>query len=379
MTRSLRALVLAVAVTFAAPAGAQAAVLTSGVLTNSSGDPSPGQVRIYAFGLPGGPEKVHTLPLLGTATAGSDGAFTVSAADDAQLSELALARGGWLDLAAVGSTPGSQTRWGFTVFVDHPSGKTRVSSADAAIAAGDLGTIASATTQVPQIRLQANRPVPFALASQIGRCGTKMETRKPVSMQKLAIVGELNNAYNDGTRGKFTYARESSAQTAFGIASNYEGSTFTISGENLVTDKGTVGFPRALKRYSRKLRSKFEFTRYEIKASECAVWETEIRATTWLGGTDSSIKQDGLDKCDPTKLGYYEGGSEFFRNRNKATRYTRAVEAFGVNLTSTSGFSKNVTLDYAFGGPTTKRHYICGPDGQQSAMQAGRVMSGTRK
>jgi hypothetical protein len=379
MTRSLRALVLAAAVTFAAPAAAHAADLTGGVLTNASGDPSPGQVRVYAFELPRGGEKEHSMPLLGTATAGSDGKFTVTAADDAQLSELALARGGWLDLTALGDTPGSQARWGFTVFVDHPSGVTRVSSADSAIAAGGQATIAKATTQTPQIRLQATRAVPFALTSQLNHCGWKMESRKPVSVQKLAIVGELNNAYNDGTRGKFTYAREHTAQTSFGIASNYEGVNATISGESLITNKGVLTFPRALKRYSRVLRTKFEFTTYEIKASECAVWEKEVRATAWLGGTDSTTKQNGLDKCDPTKVARYEGGSTFFRERNKATRYTHAVEIKGLNLTSTSGFSNNVTLDYAFGGPPSKLHYICGPNGQQDAMEAGRVMSGTRK
>jgi hypothetical protein len=379
MTPSLRAFALAVAVTFAAPAGAHAAVLTTGVLTNASGAPSSGEVRVYAFGLPRGGEKEHSMPLLGTATAGSDGAFTVIAADDAQLSALALARGGWLDLAAVGDTPGSRAQWGFTVFVDRPARSARVSSADSVLDSGGVARAATATTRVPQIRLQAKRPVPFALVSQFGDCDTKMVTRKPVSVRKLALVGELNNAYNDGTRAKFSYARQNSAETSFGIAQTYEGGTVTISGENTITNKGTIGFPRALKRYSRKLRSKFEFTKYEVKASECAVWETEIRATSWIGGTDSTIKQDGLDKCDPAKLGSFEGGASFTRDRNKATRYTRAVEAFGVNLTSTSGFSKNITLDYAFGGPPAKHHYICGADGQQSPMEAGRVLSGTRK
>ena len=122
-----------------------------------------------------------------------------------------------------------------------------------------------------------------------------------------------------------------------------------IAGQKTITDKGTIGFPRALKRYSRKLRTEFEFTKCQVRASSCAVWEAEIRATSWIGGTDSTLRQDGLDKCDPTKLHAYEGGATFSRDTNKATRYTRAVEAFGVNLTSRSGFSKNVTLDYGFG------------------------------
>jgi hypothetical protein len=45
-------------------------------------------------------------------------------------------------------------------------------------------------------------------------------------------------------------------------------------------------------------------------------------------------------------------------------------------LTTQSGFNKHVQLDYAFEGRPGKTHYICGPDGTQSAMEAGRVFSG---
>lgn len=51
---------------------------------------------------------------------------------------------------------------------------------------------------------RADRPVPFAQAAQAGGCDTKLRTRKPKSVRKLAVVGEINNAYNDGTIGTFT-------------------------------------------------------------------------------------------------------------------------------------------------------------------------------
>jgi len=142
---------------------------------------------------------------------------------------------------------------------------------------------AASGTSSPRIKLRADRPVPFAQASQAGRCDTKLRTRKPQSVRKLAVVGEINNAYNDGTWGQFSYARERSAETSFGIAANYEGTTWTISGENLITTKGSAKFPRASKRMSRKLRTLFELTRYQVQRSSCAVWETEIRATSWQG------------------------------------------------------------------------------------------------
>ena len=124
-----------------------------------------------------------------------------------------------------------------------------------------------------------------------------------------------------------------------------------FSGETVRTDGGTAGFPPATKRYSRKLRSAFEFTSYDVKRSPCAVWESEIRVTSWVGGTNSTLKQNGLDKCDTKQLrGFEGGGAEYKRDRNRAVRYDRAVEAFGINVSSQSGFSTNVTLDYTFGG-----------------------------
>jgi hypothetical protein len=110
------------------------------------------------------------------------------------------------------------------------------------------------------------------------------------------------------------------------------------------------------------------------------VWETEIRATSWLGGTDSKLKQNGLNKCDPAQLGKgFEGESEYKRESGEAVRFTRAVEAFGVNLTSRSGFSRAITLDYTFGGARSKEHYLCGPNGKQSPYESGRVFSGSRR
>jgi hypothetical protein len=66
----------------------------------------------------------------------------------------------------------------------------------------------------------------------------------------------------------------------------------------------------------------------------------------------------------------------FLRKRNRAVRWTRGAAAFGVYLTTRSGFSENVTLEYRFGGRPRKRHYLCGPDGTSSPYEAGRVFSG---
>jgi hypothetical protein len=193
-----------------------------------------------------------------------------------------------------------------------------------------------------------------------------------------AIVGQLNNAYNDGTSARFDYGRERTADTDFGIAeSNDGGVSWSIGGTNHIGDSGTVEYPTIRRRYSRKLRSEFQFTREAARNDTCAKWSIEIRATSWIGGGDDRIKSRGLDRCMPSALGLgFPSGYGFLRNRNSAVRYTRGVSVFGVSLTTQSGFSESVELHYRFRGPRGKRHWLCGPDGRQSPFESGSVLSG---
>jgi hypothetical protein len=125
-------------------------------------------------------------------------------------------------------------------------------------------------------------------------------------------------------------------------------------------------------------RTLFEFSHQAARNNTCAVWDHYIRATSWIGGTNSQLRQPGaLDRCEPRYLnGGFEGTTGFHRTRNEAVRWTRGASAFGVYLTTRSGFSENVTLEYTFGGSVRKRHYLCGPDGRSSPYEAGRVYSG---
>ena len=195
------------------------------------------------------------------------------------------------------------------------------------------------------------------------------------------MVGELNNAYDDGTRGRFTYGHRRSADTDFGIGMSFDGGdTWFIGGENHIGDDGSARFPPATRRYARKLRTLFEFSHQAARNNTCAVWDHYVRAESWLGGTNSRLRQPGaLDRCDPRYVDGYEGTAQFHRMRNKAVRWTRGVSVFGVHLTTQSGFSEYVRLDYTFGGPVRKQHYLCGPDGRSSPYEAGRVFSGARR
>lgn len=354
----------------AVPASA-ATTLTTGTLTDQAGNPTAGTVRVYAWPHS---DQGMSLPLLGTAQAAPDGTFAVMASDEAKLAELARQRDGWLDFTAVADTPGHQGEWTFTGFVDAQAGQVRVATPSAVHDGARISSVAA-----PVIRIRAKRqPRMMAAAAQRGRCQDKREVSKPTTERDLALVGELNNAYNDGTWAQFTYARQGSAETHFGVAKIDALGGIEIGGQNAISDTGKVSFPAVRRRYARKQRSGFEFRHQKARNNTCAVWEQVIRTTSWLGGDDDRQRQKGaLDRCDPSAFpaGFRSGGT-FYRDRNAAVRWTRAVAAFGVNLTAQSGFSKNVTLEYRWGGPPGKQHYLCGPDGRQSPMDAGRVFSG---
>ncbi len=356
-----------------------ATVLATGTLTDAKGSVTPGTVQVFAS-LPAG----GVMPLLGTGKAGPDGEFTVTATDSAQLLRLADANG-WLDYRAVAYTGGRVGQWLYTGHVSSQGGEVRSASPEEVVAHSARGSAAGAAASPPQITLKADRPVP-ARASQVAgdpnvKCKTETEEKPVESRRSLAIVGELNNAYNDGTVGKFTYGRGSTSSSYFGVAiSNNSGESFSIGGEKYLSESGSTTFPPAKKRYARKLRSLFEFTKREARLNTCAKFDIEIRPTAWIGGHNDRLRQRGaLDQCDPKQLqDGFRGTGDFHRERNDATRWNRGAQAFGADITVRSGFDRHVQLDYKFGGPSKKQHWLCGPDGKQSPFSSGRVYSGAR-
>jgi len=300
----------------------------------------------------------------------------VVADDPRQLLGLARQRKGWLDFMADAETLSGRGEWTFSGFVTGTGSGVRVAS-DEALGAARIAS----TGSEPRIAIRADRARTLAAVARTRapRCRDEHQVTAPKVTRALAVVGELNNAYNDGTRGTFSYGREQDADTNFGVAISADnGTTWTIGGENHIGDSGRATFPPAKRRYARKLRSLFEFTHQAARNNTCAAWDHYIRATSWIGGTNSDLRQPGaLDRCDPRYFpNGFEGGSKFNRAQEEAVRWSRGVVAFGVALTAQSGFSKNVALHYVFGGPLHKYHYLCGPDGRSSPYEAGRVFSG---
>jgi hypothetical protein len=375
-TRGSVALGLAAGAALACSSVAHAAtVVTTGTLTGPTGAPAQGNVRVYAW-----PDssKAMDLPLVGTARSAPDGSFTVLAKDERRLMELASRSGGWLDFTAVAAVPGREGDWTFTGFVADQGGQVRVVPAD--VASGDR-TLAqtSALPRAPEIDLRAGRVRPL-VATAARDCENKRQVTEPQYARGWTVVGELNNAYNDGTWARFRYGRASGADTKFGIAANYGGSTWTIGGEDTFTDEGSATFPTVRRRYSRRMRSLFEFKKQSARNNTCAVWDTYIKPVSWHGGDNDDVRVvNGLDRCDRRFAATWSSGAKFMRNRSAAVRYVYGVEVFGVGLTTQSGFSENVKIEYGFKGGPNKKHYLCGPDGRESPFTAGRILSGGLK
>lgn len=366
---------LATAATLATAGGASAATtVTTGILKNEFGVPTSGTVHVYAPLPQGG-----VSPRLGTAQATPDGRFTVTADDPAQLVALAKRRNGWLDWLAVADTGGREGMWSSTSFIATTGGSVRSVRPDAVAPPGAGKARVASVAPAPRIAITAKRPQPARIA-QSGECKNKHEEQRPQSVRKLAVVGELNNAYNDGTRARFVYGQGGESATWFGFAvSQDSGHSFFISGENYAAYEGRTGFPTVGRRYARKMRSGFEFTRYAARNNTCAVWDVYIRVTDWVANQDTRRKQRGtLNRCLPEafgRRGYGPGGS-FSTSRTTAVRWERGATAFGAGITTRSGFDERVRIGYQFGGKRDKQHYLCGPDGRQSPARAGRIFSG---
>jgi hypothetical protein len=368
------AIAAGVLVGLVAPAGASAgALLTTGTLTDRYGFPASGTVQVWAWPHTKGPAK---LPLLGKARTVFGGEFAVTARDDRRLVRLSRQRDGWLDFTATAETAtGRRSEWTFTGFVARDArGDVRVLSPRSAL--GDAA--ASASGAAPRIRLRADRP-PLAAAAQQDCSRPQREVDGPHYRRAWAVVGELNNAYNDGTRSRFVYGEDHVTETQFGVVTpGDQPGSVVIEGENTISERGRLGFGTVRRRYSRRLYSKFEFERTRVRMTPCSAWDVYLRAKEWIGGGSERRQRGMLDRCIPGAVGGHPGGYDFYRASNNAVRWKHGVSVFGLSLTTRSGFSTHVTTSHAFGGPQSKQHYLCGQNGVDGPYTAGRIASGAR-
>lgn len=376
MTKSTAA-ALAIAVTLGVASPTLASMpLVTGQLTDDAGRPVSGPVTVHAWPR----ERGAAMPIVASAVANDEGEFTAHITDPNALQAVAADEDGWVDLLAVSGRAGQTGQWVFTSRIFNVRGTLRSVSIRDAIDRG--GARAASAGRPPRIRIAVPRgrslTSPIAgPASVTGRCNSReVERRRPQSISKWTVIGELNNAYDD-TTAVFNYGRRGHAETSIGVIVE-DATGLHLTGETHMSQGGSIRFPPVKRRYARKLRTKFEYTREQIRVTPCSAWETYIRATAWLGGTDDSVRQSGtLNKCDSKHVGGADQRAKADKYTGHAVRWNRGVEAFGINISAKSGFSENVGMEYRF-GTARRKYYLCAPDGKKSFADAPRVFSGAR-
>lgn len=364
-------------------------VLIAGVVRDETGAPVAGPVSVSV--MPRDVEVGDTYPVVAQGLAGADGRFEARVTNATTLAQIADRQNGWVETVtasdnALSASPGIRS---IRVWKDQDQ-RLQVTPGDVARrAASDTAPVPAVTptldlTVAPPAATGPERAAP----SRACNVTPLWKVKSNDTTTGWAVVGELNNAYNDGTEAEFSYGRGGDRSTAFGIAvSVSRGSasgSFSITDEATVANSARVKFAPFQRRLARKMRTQFQFKR-TVEERECPSTGVKdvrktIRATGWWGGTDTAVKQpEALDKCDPRAVFGYGGGDEFMRDRTNAVRYTQGATAFGVSLTTQTSFSKNVTTEYRFGGRKGKKHYLCGQDGRTPATTAGRIFSGARR
>ncbi len=368
-----------------------APVLVAGVVRDEAGAPVAGPVSVSV--MPRDVEEGDTYPVVAQGIADADGRYEARVTDPITLQQIADRQNGWVETVtasdnAASASPGIRS---IRVWEDESDRLQVTPGLEARRALGENAPVPAVT---PTLDLTVAPPEAPAADGQRGaptRACSVTPLWKVISREKApawTVVGELNNAYNDGTVGTFSYGRGGERSTSIGVAVSVSmggaSGGFSITDESTIANSARVTFAPFNRRLARKMRTQFLYLRTteERKCRDTGVKDVRrtIRAIGWEGGTNTEVKQpEALDQCDRSVVGPYYGGDTFIRDRTNAARYTVGANAFGVALTTQTSFSKNVTTEYRFGGRRSKKHYICGQDGRSPATTSGRIFSGGRR
>jgi hypothetical protein len=357
MKRILGALLVAAALVVPASASATAQVgnvITRGVAVDAAGQPTAATVT--AFALPDDGPK--TLQQVAQTQAGSDGAFTLTAADPAALNGLAQAGGGSVDVliqvAAAGGTATTMTQW-----VTAPP----VDAAPLASAAAASPLTLAAVDPYPRKRTGAHAAQVKCLdGSVFGRPAKKvLSTRYP-----LAVIGELNNAYKDA-KARFIYTHDASTETQ--IAFSADGSHFGVGAGGTASKTVAAGhsteidLPR-IGPYSKQIRTKIEYQK--VRVTSCGIQGSYRRYVVRpVSGHSAGVyehaqkKKETLKRCSGRET-YPGGGTGWQTTNSQAQTWAKGLRVFGFTASTRSGWSSAVTTGFRFNGPQGKRYALCG-------------------
>jgi hypothetical protein len=338
-------------------ADSSGAVVATGTLTDAAGDPLQGTVSAY----PSIVARSGLLRSLGSAaTTDSSGHFTITA-NAAALRSAAAGNGGVANLTLMADA-GQMSGATFT--------PVNVNSSSA--------SVASTTAASPATVSITAYPDPVARSKGRAHCpppGTVRTRVVKVWHHKHILVGELNNAYRDGTHARWEYGRQ--ADTFAQSGAKVGGKGWKISGGVSIHNTSSAAVGKRLgHKGSLKLRSNFVVKKgtgvycdnYHHRHRS---WG--IAAHRWVGGL-SEKHNHGLHRCPPHDS--YPERSSFSRNSKNAVLWHRGFEAGPLTFGSRSGYSQWVKVHERFG--RLHHHFICGKHGH-SAVSSGRIFSGARK
>jgi hypothetical protein len=350
--RSAAMAALALALT-AAPAGA--APVVTGTLDGAAGNPAAGVVTVYAW--PTGRGK-REMQVVGREVVGPSGRFAVGVSDPVAASSAIAPRDDWADFLVIGETADAT---GSTVM----SAQMR----------GGATATATAVRTVEHVVLTADSPRPMVHASQ--SCPPPVSTRLG-GEKSDGVIGEINNAYRD-TSASFAYGER--ADTTASVAFKPSGSGgWSLDGSvHRGTERENEISVTRNGRYSRKITSEFIVGRYRI-VDPCRPSENgqRLKVDRWAGGFKDGRRQTGtLNVCRPGVKGTqdFDGFGYFRRDDGRATTWSAGIEAFGVSLTTRSGFSEWVRLRFDFPRRPVRTRYLCGGGGVD-VNHAQRIFSG---
>jgi hypothetical protein len=326
--------------------------------------PPPAQAEVGVFFSPGGADgTTQDDTLVGTATTGADGSFTVTSENSEVLQSAAADNGGYINLDVLANVNGDTY---FEPITRQYLGGTWVDE--------DGNAPADLIMQSDKVT-RNNEPTTgggtYGAQPYNGciRRDTKLE-----SHTGWTVIGELHNASD--VRSSFTYGRR--ADSTVSRAYSLDGSTWKLKGTvKIGNDKGESGggfldYTQSADNWGHLLESQFVYTKVKHELT-CAspfatiITDYSIEPTKWVGGSRVGADVSQFDhQCATTYSQWktpFASGSTFTRDRSKYTTFNSAASVsfggIGFNFNASSGMSQWVTQSWTFGSQIAQ-HWLCG-------------------
>jgi hypothetical protein len=201
---------------------------------------------------------------------------------------------------------------------------------------------------------------------------TVAETDRPT------VVGELHTGPD--ASAKFTYGTTADSDVGTGVFDAIRG--WSLAGETHVstTSSSSVSWTQE-SNSDVELLTTFHFVKALHRSfGACQASFTTVDASAWDGGaTTRPAPTDPTHRCstapydEAPRREAFGARTTFSRDSKRAVTYSSAVTAFGIKLWASSGYSKDVNVQWRFGHGRLV-HYLCGDSAAPGA--AERIYAG---